>query len=234
LENYKYGKKASTIKSIFQDEEMHIDYHNGTFEDAIRYCKKDRNRCSKHHPYCRCNFFDLTKIYDKYDESCLKFRTFAHIDDNSGPFEFGELPMSHNAEDAFVNSETAPHIIKELYNTICDSQKKSFKRCFTLCNIYIYGDSRTGKDYLIQIFFPNAYHKSQNDRIWFEGYDENKVFVFDDFYNHNMEFSTLLTLIDNKPHTVQKKDTPYFGNKTVKIENKRKYSSIYNRFDYII
>ncbi|CAG8817756.1 20984_t:CDS:1, partial [Racocetra persica] len=27
---------------------------------------------------------------------------------------------------------------------------------------------------------------------------------------------------------------PYFGNETVKIENKRKYSSIYNRFDYII
>ncbi|CAG8783568.1 34189_t:CDS:2, partial [Racocetra persica] len=186
-------------------EEMHIDYHNRTFEDAC-------------------------------DRSCLEFRIFARVDDKSGPFEFGELPTSHNAEgfnqhleeqkkiriqtiedikeqiklineiviDAFVNSGTAPHIINELYNTIHDSQKKSFKRCFTPCNIYIYG------------------------------YNENKVFVFDDFYNHNMEFSTLLTLIDNKPHTVQKKDTLYFGNETVKIENKRKYSSIYNRFDYII
>ncbi|CAG8810796.1 502_t:CDS:1, partial [Racocetra persica] len=293
LGNYKYGKKASTIKSIFQDEEMHVDFHNGTFDDTIRYCKKDRNRCSKHHPYCRCDFFDLTKICDKCDKSCLEFRIFACVDDNSGPFEFRELPMSHNAEgfnqhlekqkkickqtiedikeqikpineiviDAFVNSGTAPHIIKELYNTIRDSQKKSFKRCFTPCNIYIYGDSRTGKDYLTQILFPDAYYKSQNDGIWFQGYDENKVFVFDDFYNHNMEFLTLLTLIDNKPHTVQKKgghlnfcsfvnvftsntslrtqyvyfeDTPYFGNETVKIENKRKSSSIYNRFDYII
>ncbi|CAG8729178.1 7602_t:CDS:2, partial [Racocetra persica] len=270
LGNYKYGKKTSTIKSIFQNEEMHVDYHNRTFDDAIRYCKKDRNQCSKHHPYCRCDFFDLTKICDKCNENCLEFRTFARIDDNSGPFEFGELPMSHNAEgfnqhleeqkkickqtiedikeqikpineiviDAFVNSGTAPHIIKKT----------------------LQHDS-TGKDYLTQILFPDAYHKSQNDGIWFKGYDENKVFVFDDFYCHNMEFSTLLILIDNKPHTVQKKgrhlnfcsfvniftsntslrnqyvyfeDTPYFGNETVKIKNKRKYSSIYNRFDYII
>ncbi|CAG8834136.1 19927_t:CDS:2, partial [Racocetra persica] len=149
-------------------------------------------------------------------------------------------PINEIVIDAFVNSGTAPHIIKELYNTIRDSQKKSFKRCFTPCNIYIYGDSRTGKDYLTQILFSDAYHKSQNDGIWFQGYDKNKVFMFDDFYNHNMEFSTLLTLIDNKPHTVQKKGghlnfyTLYFGNETVKIENKRKYSSIYNRFDYII
>src|SRR5690349_16863411 len=33
LGNYKYGKKASTIKSVFQSEEMHVDYHNRTFED---------------------------------------------------------------------------------------------------------------------------------------------------------------------------------------------------------
>ncbi|CAG8847024.1 35124_t:CDS:1, partial [Racocetra persica] len=150
-------------------------------------------------------------------------------------------PINEIIIDTFVNSGIAPHIIKELYNTIRDSQKKSFKMCFTPCNIYIYGDSRTGKDYLTQILFPDAYHKLQNDGKWFEEYDENKVFVFDDFYCHNMEFSTLLTLIDNKPHTVQKKDghlnfcsfvnifmsntslrnqyvyfedTPYFGNET--------------------
>ncbi|CAG8846361.1 26228_t:CDS:1, partial [Racocetra persica] len=83
LGNYKYGKKASTIKSVFQSEEMHVDYHNGTFEDAINYCKKDYNRCSNHHPYCRCDFFDLTKTCNKCDENCLEFRTFARVDDNS-------------------------------------------------------------------------------------------------------------------------------------------------------
>ncbi|CAG8724068.1 13162_t:CDS:2 [Racocetra persica] len=98
LGNYKYNKKASTIKSIFQDEEMHIDYHNGTFEDMIRYCKKDHNRCSKYHPYCRCDFFDLTKICDKCNESCLEFCTFACVDDNSGPFEYGKLTTNNNAE----------------------------------------------------------------------------------------------------------------------------------------
>ncbi|CAG8843030.1 33853_t:CDS:1, partial [Racocetra persica] len=98
LGNYKYGKKASTIKGIFQDEEMHVDYHNGIFEDVIRYCKKDRNRCSKHHPYCRCDFFDLTKICDKCDRSCLEFRIFARVDNNSDPFEFGKLPTNNNAE----------------------------------------------------------------------------------------------------------------------------------------
>ncbi|CAG8833927.1 8026_t:CDS:1, partial [Racocetra persica] len=206
LGNYKYGKKASTIKSIFQSKEMHVDYYNGTFDDAIRYCKKDRNHCSKHHPYCRCDFFDLTKICDKCNQSCLEFRTFARVDNNSELFEFGELPTSHNVEgfnqhleeqkkiciqtiedikeqikpineiviNTFVNSGTAPHIIKELYNTIRESQKKSVKRCFTPCNIYIYSDSRIGKDYLTQILFPDAYHKLQNDRKWFEGYDKNK------------------------------------------------------------
>ncbi|CAG8784330.1 2019_t:CDS:1, partial [Racocetra persica] len=170
LGNYKNSKKASTIKGIFQNEEMHVNFHNRTFEDAIRYCKKDRNRCSKHHPYCRCDFFDLTKICDKCNENCLEFQTFTCVDDKSGPFEYGELPKSNNVEgfnqhleeqkkiriqtiedikkqikpineiviDAFVNSGTAPHIIKELYNTIRDSQKKSYKRCFTPCNIYIY------------------------------------------------------------------------------------------------
>ncbi|CAG8710927.1 12213_t:CDS:2, partial [Racocetra persica] len=272
LRNYKYSKKASTIKSIFQDEEMYVDYHNRIFEDMIRYCKKDRNRCSKHYPYCRCNFFDLTKICDKCDEKLPTnnntegFNQYIEEQKKIHKQTIEDIkeqikPINKIVIDAFVNSGIALHIIKELYNTIRDSQKKSFKRCFTPCNIYIYGDSRTGKDYLTQILFSNTYHKSQNDEKWFERYDENKVFVFDDFYNHNMEFSTLLTLIDNKPHTVQKKsghlnfclfvniftsntslqnqyvyfeDAPYFGNETVKIENKRKYSSIYNRFDYII
>ncbi|CAG8685278.1 993_t:CDS:2, partial [Racocetra persica] len=224
LGNYKYRKKASTIKSIFQDEEMHVDFHNGTFEDVIRYCKKDKNRCSKHHPYCREGFNQHLEKQKK-----IRKQTIEDIKEQI-------KPINEIVIDAFVNSGTAPHIIKELYNTICDN-------------------------YLTQILFPDAYHKSQNDGIWFQGYDENKVFVFDDFYNHNMEFSTLLTLIDNKPHTVQKKgghlnfcsfvnvfisnislrnqyvyfeNTQYFGNETVKIENKRKYSSIYNRFDYII
>ncbi|CAG8584558.1 28822_t:CDS:2, partial [Racocetra persica] len=61
------------------------------------------------------------------------------------------------------------------------------------------------KDYLTQIIFPDVYHKSHDDKQWFEDYDENKFFIYDDFYNYNIEYSTLLILINNKPHMVQKK-----------------------------
>ncbi|CAG8557178.1 27461_t:CDS:2, partial [Racocetra persica] len=222
LRNYKYDKKASTIKSIFQDEEMHVDYHNGTFDDAIRYCKKDRNRCSKHHPYCRCDFFDLTKICNKCNKSCLEFRTFARVDNNSGPFEFGKLPTSHNVEGFNQHLEEQKKIRIQTIEDIKEQIKP-------INEIKVKRNRSRGVLLLATSIF-----MSQNNGKWFEGYDENKVFVFDDFYNHNIEFSTLLTLINNKPHTVQKKDTLYFGNEIVKIENKRKYFSIYNRFDYII
>ncbi|CAG8762193.1 18575_t:CDS:2, partial [Racocetra persica] len=186
LENYKYSKKASTIKSVFQSEEMYIDYHNGIFEDAINYCKKDRNRCSKHNR-CRCDFFDLTKICCKCDESCLEFRTFARVDDNSG---------------------TAPHIIKELYNTIRDSQKKSFKRCFTPCNIYIWGDSRTGKDYLTQLLFPDTYHKSHDDKHWFEGYKEDKIDYVIEVLDDNEKYdsdASMSSLSSNDSETTRRR-----------------------------
>ncbi|CAG8707876.1 6725_t:CDS:2 [Racocetra persica] len=249
LGNYKYSKNASTIKSIFQDEEMHVDYHNGIFEDMIRYCKKDYNRCSKHHPYYKYDFFNLTKICNKCDKNCLKFHTFACVDDNSGPFEYGELPTNNNAEDVFVNSGTAPHIIKELYNTIRDSQKKSFKRYFTPCNIYIYSDSRTGKDYLIQILFSDAYHKSHDNKQWFEEFnsdmtleqiayivgEDNLIEEYNEIKYYNYDFKSQVNKFELTDHRIENDlhvDMIVYLEVKKKLENRLCFKE--NKIDYVI
>ncbi|HEY6536412.1 MAG TPA: hypothetical protein VIY08_11550 [Candidatus Nitrosocosmicus sp.] len=97
LGSYK-DKKKSGLKKIFEDESLHVDYMNGTLEEAQAYVGKTYNRCKIHHDPkrtpCRCSFTDLNNFSQcKYcDIECCSKRTLARYDeDNSGPFEFGDL-----------------------------------------------------------------------------------------------------------------------------------------------
>ncbi|CAG8486176.1 14024_t:CDS:1, partial [Dentiscutata erythropus] len=89
-------ESASGIKGLFKNNLIHIDYNNGTIEDALNYTGKEFNRCFLHHNSkntpCKCNLFDR---YDHSacnycDENCWQYRLFARCNDieNPGPYEF--------------------------------------------------------------------------------------------------------------------------------------------------
>jgi GTPase SAR1 family protein len=99
------GTKSSGIKKLFGSNKLHVDYMNGTLEEAQDYVKKTYNRCKVHnskHTPCRCNLFKLDDFSKcKYcNAECCSQRTVARYDENSECVEFGTLEsiMSHNKE----------------------------------------------------------------------------------------------------------------------------------------
>ena len=96
----------SRIKELFKNNTMHIDYNSGTIQEAFDYTGKDFNRCFLY--YNRKTTLCKYNLFDHYDysacnycnENCWQYRLPAQYYDieNSGPYEFGELPKTKNIE----------------------------------------------------------------------------------------------------------------------------------------
>ncbi|RIB17229.1 hypothetical protein C2G38_2037896 [Gigaspora rosea] len=92
-----HKNKRQTItsaKKIFNDESLIFQTKlGGTSEQNCNYILKIYDRCKKHSG-CQCDFFDLTKIFNKCDITCeRKIATWGRGEypkEIVGPFEFGE------------------------------------------------------------------------------------------------------------------------------------------------
>ncbi|KAF0466651.1 replication protein [Gigaspora margarita] len=143
-----------------------------------------------------------------------------------------------------------------------EKQKKLFVRCWKSCNIYIYGTSRIGKSYLMDILFLGAYKKNPEDGTWWCGFKEEDVVIFNEFDASFFKWQKLLDLLDHGVHSVQKKGSHinyspkvqaftsnipleelYYCAKdypTLQLTNcgskpnRRYYSSLIGRFDFVI
>ncbi|CAG8724414.1 1776_t:CDS:1, partial [Scutellospora calospora] len=86
----------SGIKGLFKNNTMHLDYNNGTIQEALDYVGKDFNRCFLHHNSkttpCKCNLFDRYdySACNYCNENCWQYRLPARCDDieNSCSYEF--------------------------------------------------------------------------------------------------------------------------------------------------
>ncbi|CAG8855791.1 46193_t:CDS:1, partial [Gigaspora margarita] len=95
--------------------------------------------------------------------------------------------------------------MKEIYQDYYKdmNQKNSFERCWKSCNIFIYGTPRTGKSYLLDILFPNAYKKEAEDKKWWPGFNEHEEVIFDEFDGSFLKWQDLLNILDRRKYNVQ-------------------------------
>ncbi|CAG8831952.1 26702_t:CDS:2, partial [Gigaspora margarita] len=231
LESANKIKIPETIKSLFQDNTMHIDFNNGTVQDAINYCMKSWNKCSLHHQpnkkkYCKCSLQDRYNYSEcnLCDENCWQYRTYARCQDikNPGPFTFAREEMIKDIEEQKLSKEEIFVKHKETIltlslntkniNDIYTAQKKvkyiDYPRNWKMCTFYFFGPSRVGKSYLFKLLFPKTFTKTNNSGPWFDGYKKiinHNSILFDDFRGSDLKHQNLLTLLDCGEITIQKK-----------------------------
>lgn len=143
-------------------------------------------------------------------------------------------------------------------------KNKPIARCWKPCNIYIFGNPRTGKSFWGDIVFPNAYKKSvEDDWKWWSGYSNKKrVVIVNEVYKGTIPWSNFLNILDRQPINVQIKhstevyggmiqvftsnlnlrkmydyaeDHPYIERGNgFRVANGKFFSAILGRFDYVI
>ncbi|CAG8808639.1 15454_t:CDS:2, partial [Dentiscutata erythropus] len=175
-----------------------------------------------------------------------------------------QILIKYNSEIKTLTATTKG--IEDIYNAFQNKNKKpTYLRCWKSCNIYIYGTPRTGKSYLAQILFPDAYNKSNEDGKWYPKFNKNNehdVVIYNEFSGSDYKFQRVLNLLDRREFSVQYKggninyapkvqvftansslreqyiyyeDMPYFQySNEYKVPNKKFYSAISERFDFII
>ncbi|CAG8834997.1 29336_t:CDS:1, partial [Racocetra persica] len=174
-------------------------------------------------------------------------------------------------EEAIIkNAENNPHWIEtNLLNAkiIYEAKEKinnitiSFARCWKSCNIFIYGSPGTGKSYLLDILFPDAYKKPVNDPKWWHKYKEHDEVIINELSGSTFQYQELLNLLDRFEYNVQIKGShinyspfiqcftsnipleelyryaetePRIRNNESWVPNRKYYNALERRFDYII
>ena len=78
------------------------------------------------------------------------------------------------------------------------------QRRFKTHVLVLHGPPGLGKSYFPATVYPDAYYK--NNTEWWDGYEHQKVVVFDDFTGSWFKYSILLQLLDRYPLNVQVKE----------------------------
>ncbi|CAG8661602.1 9104_t:CDS:2, partial [Scutellospora calospora] len=101
------------------------------------------------------------------------------------------------------------------------------------CNIYIYGFPRTGKLYLAQILFLDAYNKSNEDRKWYPNFNKNNehdLVIYNEFFRSDLKYTKFLNLLDRRDFSVQFKGSNV--NYTPKVQVFTANSSLREQYTY--
>lgn len=171
IQGYVQLFKQSTMKRIKEkltnnmefnfNNEVHIEHPiRGSFEDQIRYCSKDYNRCKdpehnldpSHNKCCTCDYFDLSIICKYCNEQCQriiakkdnvitggKFQKWRLNDNEVGPFEYGN-PINHKSSK--INDHESTLSIKEMRNILIEDNVKEIKSLEKVVSEFL-----DGKDY---------------------------------------------------------------------------------------
>ncbi|CAG8639992.1 168_t:CDS:2, partial [Scutellospora calospora] len=213
----------SGIKGLFKNNTMHLDYNNGTIQEAFDYVGKDFNRYFLHHNSkttpCKCNLFDQnscsyefgeiakTKNIEGKNQHTKKWKELTK-DIEEQNLTKDKILVKYNSDIKTLTATTKG--IEDVYNTFQNINKRPMhKRCWKTCNIYIYGVLRTGKSYLAQILFPDAYDKSNEDGKWYLNFNKNNeydVVIYNEFSGSDLKYIKLLNLLDRRDFSVQFKD----------------------------
>jgi hypothetical protein len=171
------------IKNMFKDQTIHIEPRRGTQDQAIDYCSKLETRIE-------------------------------------GPWEYGIKASQGNRSDVNIIKDLveAGHSMRGIlnrienitYNQVKLAEKllayKEPRRCSKPIVIWLSGRTGMGKTKLAyDLLGSEDTWVSGGSVRWFQGYDGHLKVIFDDFRKDQVDFTSLLRLLDRYDFTVENK-----------------------------
>lgn len=172
----KHAVRMKQIKEIFNDNTIHIEKRQGTAEQAIEYCKKEGD------------FVEYGKHLGQGHRSDLDTISHKLLIENQN---LGEIIENHTS--TYIRYHTGIEKVRGYAlrkNTI---QYRNVK-------VHVYwGKTGTGKtrsaiEYCTTNKIP-YYKLDVANKVWFDGYDGEKVLIIDDFYGW-IQAGFLLNILD--------------------------------------
>jgi hypothetical protein len=210
---FKTMKSLKRVKEIFSDSTLHIEPRRGTAQEASDYCSKAESRVmepvKKGEISRQGTRTDIKKLYDLLKE--------------------GKTPMQV--------CEAMPSVYMKYYKAVdrvyTDLQSQQEGQYKEIEVNVLYGDAGAGKTRYVYDKYghENVYRLTQGngDNIWFDGYTQQKVVIFDDYYGW-LKYSKFLQITDNyKIRLSVKGGTTYSNWDKIYITSNQHPSKWYNK-----
>lgn len=180
---FKDGKTMSSVKKIMNDNTIHLEMRNRSVEKAAKYCEKDDSR---------------DENYERVEYGCIMRNTQGARNDIVEMYDMikNGCTIDELKEYNITTYTKYWRAMEKLYN---DEQAKSCGKFKKVEVNLMYGASGTGKTSYVfdKHGAENVYtlEQSNNDTMWFNGYNGHKVLLIDDFYGW-IKYSYMLRLLD--------------------------------------
>lgn len=180
--------RLEAVKKLLKCPSIHLEGRKGTQEQAIQYCMKENN-------------------FEELGEKRISGRPKGDKINNKALQCIQELKNGRSMAEIACDPTTSFNMLKHLM-TVAPLIEKGRDPEHPPEIYWYWGKTGTGKtrrayweaQHLQQCQEP--YVKSSAG-IWFDGYDGQKVAIFDDLRSNWFEYSFLLKLLDRYPHRVQ-------------------------------
>lgn len=175
---FKSALRMAQVKTIFDDDSLHLEGRRGSREQAIDYCKKLETRIRG--PW---EFGDFGDVRPGARNDLLDVAR-SILDGQELGTIIQEYPVQYIK---FKRGIEALHFERE--RTV----SKDFRRLQVL--VY-HGDAGTGKTRTaVESAADDYYILDQGERLWFDGYRGESTLIIDDFYGW-IKYGTLLRILD--------------------------------------
>lgn len=180
--------RMEAVKKMLKCPTIHLEGRKGTQEQAIEYCKKEEK-------------------WEEFGEKRISGRPKGEKQANKALECINELKAGKTIAEIACDPNTSFTMLKHLMTVTPLIEKgRDYNKPPEI--IWYWGKTGTGKT-------RRAYWEAKNINeceepyvkssagIWFDGYDGQKVAIFDDIRSNWFEYSFLLKLLDRYPHRVQ-------------------------------
>lgn len=178
FQGYVEFKKAFTmksVKSIFNDNTIHLEPRKGTQKQAIEYCEKDGDFYEFGEPKRQGSRNDLQTMREE---------------------------IANGADmSSIVQTVTSFQALRgaELLLKYCEEPRP----VQDIEVLWCYGETGSGKSHFAYQNYQNIF-RPINEK-WWEGYDGHDCILFDDIRGTNVSFERLLQLCDKYPFRIETK-----------------------------
>lgn len=172
-------RTLTSVKSLIQDNEAHLEPRLGSSTEARNYCIKEGL------------FFEYGEIGNSQGNRTDLHNMVKEV--ANGTTSLGTL---------LQESSTAVQYINCIKNAVGVIRYEENKTCIRKVEVIIYyGKSGTGKSYRAHTLYPNAYkvNRKQGNQIWWDNYNNEDTIIIDDFDGGVMSFDSWKIICDGYP-----------------------------------